>query len=113
MLVKLWSNEYKSARATAGAAKTKGTMETTGDQLSFAFADAINGDEYEAVYGAEKCGAPKAAVAIVANEKVYFDSGNNVITNVAAALPLAGICSHSAAIGDAEVTFEFNQTINA
>lgn len=111
MLVELLSADYKEIQHNPGADVPMGTMTTMQDTHGFPIADVDISVQAKGAFivKAEKARAPKDGVAILEGEAVYWTSGGtDAITNIAGTDLLVGICQRDAAIGDANVIFEFD-----
>ncbi len=93
-----------------GSAASAGDFATVGDLVGVIVEDAAANADVAAIYQAEKIVLPKATATgvIAVGEKVYHDSTNANITNVATANTLVGVCTVAAADGDTAIEIDFD-----
>lgn len=105
----LISPNYRTLAAQqSGSDKEAGAFGTVEDTYVFSLVDVPDGNSYAGVYYAEIVKAGKAAVAIAAGEKLYYDVSESVVTNVATDNLYCGVCVKSALAADSHVNMEFD-----
>lgn len=82
----LRSREFASMVFTASVDRTAGDLIQVEDRVGVVVNDTDSGEEGVIVYEAEVIDVPKATgtgITFTAGDKVYYDSGNDNVTNVA------------------------------
>lgn len=108
----LASSEYDDIQDTTDASTTysEGELALFNDCLGFVLSDVAISSKFAAVIRCRAVNALKAAEAMDAGQKLYWDNGNSVVTvtDTSAGLPPVGYVREDAASGDTTVSMVFD-----
>lgn len=106
----LVSAEYTPGKAVTGSSTTlsAGDIVQVEETAGFTFEDVAVSSNYTFVIKADAVRALKAAEAISAGDKIYYDLSETVVTKVATDNVAIGYALEAAALGDDNVLMNFD-----
>lgn len=107
--MELRSSDYEHLIGTAGADLIAGEVTLVEEDLGFPLVDVANGKQYTSVIKASQVRAEKAAEAISAGDKLFWDAANSVVTKTSGVgLYPCGSAIEAALLGDTYVLMNFD-----